>query len=199
MHSHKYGLDFYCMKKILIPFVLFFVLQQSIAQIPQAISYQTVVRSGNGSVVANTNMTVIMNIHAGSPNGQLVYGEKASVVTNQYGLFTHAIGTGSPITGIFSAIPWQDGNFWLEVITDGGGPGGMLSMGASQLLSVPFAFYAQSAGGLNGVTGITGITGATGVSGITGITGATGVSGVTGITGATGVSGITGITGATGV
>src|SRR5205814_2299293 len=54
---------------------------------------------------------------------------------------------------------------------------GFLSMGTSQLLSVPYALNAGNAiNGTNGATGPTGITGVTGATGVTGSTGNNGCS-----------------------
>lgn len=186
--------------KLIRPLLLLFFLLAFLrvnAQVPQSINYQTVVRSAAGTVMANTSMAVKMDIHSGNSNGQVIYSETSNVVTNQYGLFTHAIGTGTPTSGVFSDIPWQDGNFWLEVSTNAGGSG-LVSMGSAQLLSVPFALYAQNAGS-NSVTGPTGPQGPSGINGSTGLVGATGPQGPSGFNGSVGATGPTGPQGATGL
>lgn len=76
-------------------------------------------------------------------------------------------------------------------------------MGTSQLLSVPYALYAETSNnpgpaGATGATGSTGITGATGITGSTGVTGAVGATGAFGMTGTTGSTGSIGTTGGTG-
>jgi hypothetical protein len=70
----------------------------------------------------------------------------------------------------------------------------------AQLLSVPYALYAETSGtpGPTGPQGPIGLTGATGPQGIQGLTGATGSQGPIGLTGLTGPTGPQGLTGATG-
>ena len=119
----------------------------SLAQAPQAINYQAVVRHPFGKSMANRDIDLIMSIHKDGPSGNIVYEEKVSVVTNQYSLFTHAIGTGIPMIGNFSDITWSTKNHWLEVkadIIDFGN--GFVSLGTTQLLSVPYALYAETSG-----------------------------------------------------
>ena len=73
-------------------------------------------------------------------------------------------------------------------------------MGVSQLLSVPYALYAETAGnaGPTGPTGPQGLIGATGPQGPTGAAGTNGIDGSTGPTGPQGTPGLAGADGATG-
>ena len=176
------------------------------AQVPQSISYQAVARTAAGNVMAGQNMGIIASILEGSPTGTVAYSEKHQVTTNQYGLFNVKLGLGAPLTGTFSAINWSTGNQWIRIEADVFNTGVFSVLGTSQLLSVPYAFYAESAGASS--TGTGGVTGATGPSGINGITGATGPQGPAGISGANGVTGpqgpagtngLNGVTGATGI
>jgi len=108
---------------------------------------------------------------------------------------------GSSNTSGFTALNWAIGSKYLEVAVDTVGGSNYISMGRIQMVSVPYALYAKTAGGgLIGATGVTGNTGATGVTGATGLTGAgnTGNTGATGTNGNNGSTGTTGATGATG-
>ena len=100
----------------------------------------------------------------------------------------------------FSAISWSTGLFFIETAIDLNGTGSNHQfMTCSQLLSVPFALYAESSGNSSpGPTGPTGQIGSTGDTGDMGSTGSTGVTGDVGSTGATGLTGDIGPTGATG-
>lgn len=69
-------------------------------------------------------------------------------------------------------------------------------MGASQLISVPYALYAANSAA--GPQGPAGVTGANGIAGPTGPAGPAGIDGIPGPTGATGSAGATGATGAGG-
>ena len=170
------------------------------AQVPQAINYQAVARDGLGKLITNKLIGIKLIILQGSATGTIVYSETDTVTTNQFGLFTLAIGKGTVVTGTFSSIVWSTGNYWLQVKMDPLGGTSYTDMGASQLLSVPFALFAgsTSSSGTTGPTGITGPTGPTGTGGSTGATGIVGTAGVTGPTGSTGVDGPSGATGPTG-
>lgn len=195
-----------------------FTGKSQLSNVPQAFNYQAVARSSSGSILANANITVRININDGINPGFTAYQETHSAITNQFGLFTLKIGLGNPSIGIFSTINWATGNKYLLVEYDPNGGTNFLNMGATQLLSVPYALYAEKSGGIsppgptgpqgntgatgqNGLNGTNGSTGATGPQGITGANGATGSQGSTGIqgnTGSTGQNGLSGATGATG-
>ncbi|MBL0309107.1 MAG: LamG domain-containing protein [Bacteroidetes bacterium] len=94
-------------------------------------------------------------------------------------------------------VSWTGGEKYLEVLIDISGGTNYISMGSTQLLSVPYAlFSANSLPGPSGATGPTGPTGTAGSGG--GATGSTGPTGVNGVSGPTGVQGVTGPTGNTG-
>jgi hypothetical protein len=144
------------------------------AQAPQRINYQAVARNTSGNVLANQQITVRLTIHNNTPNGAIAYIETDTVITNQFGLFTIAIGGATTIPGGFSGISWGSGNKYLEVEMDPAAGSAFVDMGTSQLLSVPYALYAA-----NGPVGPTGPTGAQGITGSQGISGSTGPTGAT--------------------
>ena len=161
------------------------------AQSPHQFKYQAVARNSSGAELSNSSISVKVNIHQGVVAGAVLFTETQSVTTNLFGLFSFNIGS---VTAM--VIDWSTGPYFLETQIDFGA--GFVSMGTSQLLSVPYALYAETAGNtLQGPTGATGTTGATG-SGLTGATGATGITGPTGITGATGATTGWSLTGNTG-
>ena len=47
-------------------------------------------------------------------------------------------------------ISWEKGNKWLQIALDIKETGNFEFLGKSQLLTVPYAMYAKSAGSLNG-------------------------------------------------
>lgn len=193
------------MKKILLPFIFaLFICQLSIiyAQVPQGLNYQAVARNATGNPIVNSAIAVRISIRDSTASGTVVYSERDTATTNQFGLFTCKVGMGNVISGTFSAISWANGDKYMEVELDPAGGSSYTYMGTTQLLSVPYALYAQSSGngaGPTGPTGPTGVTGAVGITGDTGPTGPTGIQGIAGPTGNTGAQGITGATGATGV
>lgn len=175
------------MKRTILSFIgiiaMFLIVGQSYSQVPEAFNYQAVARDGSGNLLANQTIGLKLSIHQGSSSGTVVYSETHSPTTNQFGLFTVAIGQGTVSSGTFAGIVWSSGNYWLQVQLDPAGGTTYANMGTDQLLSVPFAMYADNAG-VPGVAGPTGATGPTGAAGVTGATGATGplVAGISGQT-----------------
>ena len=175
-----------------------FLLSITNAQIPQAFNYQAIARDASGNIMSNQTIGIKIVIHQTSSSGSTVYSETFSPTTNQFGLFTIAIGQGTPLGLLFNTINWSSGNYWLQVLMSPTNNSVYTDMGSSQLLSVPYAMYAANAG-VSGITGATGANGATGVTGATGAAGTTGTTGITGTTGADGSLNAWGITGSTGI
>ena len=156
------------------------------SQAPQGLNYQAVARNNTGDILANQNISIRFTLTNGH-EGAMVYQETHAAATNQFGLFTLNVGGGTPTAGTFSSIDWPNINAWLEVDMDPVGGSSYVSMGSSELLSVPYAFFAAS--GNQGPQGPQGETGTTGPQGPQGETGATGPQGPQGETGATGPQG----------
>ena len=167
------------------------------AQAPQAINYQAIARDLGGVEISNKTIGIKINIRTGSSSGPVVYSETHQATTNQYGLYTLKIGKGSVGSGTFSGISWSTGNQWLEIAIDINGGTNYLAAGVSELLSVPYALYAESSNsvGPTGPAGPAGANGAAGTNGAAGPTGAAGVNGATGPAGANGAAGAAGPTG----
>jgi len=147
------------MKKVF--YLLFMVLlaKNIFAQAPQGINYQGVARTGSGAAMGNTNISLEIKIFTGDPNlgsAVLEYTETHSVLTDTFGLYSLAIGKGTVTTGpIFSQIPWSTGNKWVQVSIDPTNGSAYVLVARQQLLSVPYALYAETAGnggggGING-------------------------------------------------
>lgn len=127
---------------------LFLVIQTGFlfAQAPQAFQYQAQARDNAGKVLANKVIKLRANIVSNSPSGALEYSEIHTDTTDEQGVFALALGTGTPQTGTFAAIDWATGNKWLKIEMDAEGGNNFVMVGASQLLSVPYALYAEKAG-----------------------------------------------------
>ncbi len=113
---------------------------------PQGFNYQSLVRNSSGAALANQTVTLVFVIRSGAPNGPAAYTEKQVVSTNQYGLVNLVIGQGgTPLSGDFASINWGGGAKYLTVSVETA-PGMFDELGSSQLMSVPYALYAQSSG-----------------------------------------------------
>ncbi len=185
-------------KKLLFFIALILLAHLSFGQAPESINYQAVARNSTGAVLQNQHVSLRFSVHDQSASGTVVYRETFSgISTNQFGLFSVGIGSGTIVTGTFAGINWVSGTKFLQVEIDPNNGTSYIDMGTSQLLSVPYALYAKTAGNA-GATGATGPTGATGIAGSNGVTGHTGAAGSNGTTGTTGWTGATGPTGAAG-
>ncbi|TVQ13844.1 MAG: hypothetical protein EA361_09080 [Bacteroidetes bacterium] len=103
------------------------------AQPPQAFNYQAVLRDDAGQVMASEQVAIQIEILRESAAGEVVFSETHSTQTNELGLVNLAIGS---IEGLEN-IQWGNESFFIRVSIDGN------EMGTTQLLSVPFALYAQ--------------------------------------------------------
>lgn len=176
--------------------IVFTFLTGAMAQAPQKMNYQAVVRDASGAPLSGgRNVTVRFQIHDITQGGVVVFQETNTAVTNQFGLITAVIGG----TGNLAGVSWGSGAKWLQVEIDVNGGNNFTDMGTTQLISVPYALYAgNSAAGTTGPTGPQGNPGATGATGAAGAPGAQGATGAQGLQGTPGTPGVAGATGATG-
>ena len=179
--------------RLLITFILF-TLNFSLftfnlhAQAPKSFSYQAVVRDAGGELVKEQTVGMQISILQGSETGTAVYSETHQKSTNVNGLVSLEIGNGTAVSGNFIEIEWSDGPYFVETETDPTGGSNYTISGVSELLSVPFALYAQYA-----ASGEPGPQGPQGPAGPQGVPGPQGAEGPMGPEGQQGESG-TGVT-----
>ena len=115
------------------------------AQIPQKMTYQAVVRDASDKLIVNRTIGVKISILKGTT---VVYSEvyNPNPSTNQNGLLTLEIGGGTPVLGDFNSINWADGPYFIKTEIDPHGGTSYSIKGQTQLLSVPYAFYAKTSG-----------------------------------------------------
>lgn len=144
------------MKKIITSLFVIFISTNLFAQAPSKMSYQAVVRGNTGQLIAAAPIGMRITILQGSPNGTPVYSETQSIYSNDNGLVSLAIGSGNVTSGNFTAIDWSDGPYFIKSETDLSGGTNYTVTGTSQLMSVPFAMYAETSG--SGTTSVNGVT-----------------------------------------
>ena len=132
------------MKNYLSIVILLFLGLSLNAQAPQGFNYQATVRNASGDLVVNQNVSFSFNIIQGSQTAEPTYSENHTLLTDDLGQVSLVIGQESPTTGVFSEIDWSIGNYYLAIELDTGS--GFELMGTSQLLSVPYALYAENSG-----------------------------------------------------
>jgi len=132
------------MKNYTLTLMLLLSLTTLFAQVPQKMSYQSVIRKTDGTLLVNTLVGIKISILQGTAGGTAVYVETETPTTNANGLATLAIGGGTPVTGTFAGINWSTGTYFIKTETDPVGGTNYTISGTSQLLSVPYALYAGS-------------------------------------------------------
>lgn len=122
------------------------------AQAPQAFKYQAVIRDNAGNLLVSKNVGLRLSIIKDNILGVTSYVESHAVQTNQYGIVNLNIGSGTPIINTFASIDWATGTYFLKIEVDPTGGTSYTAAGDPvQLVSVPYALFAQKAG--NGFSG----------------------------------------------
>lgn len=119
------------------------------AQTPQAFKYQAVIRNNQGKVLVSQIVSLRVSILQNDPLGSPVYIETHHIATNEYGIANLSIGSGTVVTGIFADIAWGTTTHFVKTELDITGNQNYEFIGTSQLLSVPYALYAEKAGNAN--------------------------------------------------
>lgn len=132
-------------KGILTTAILLLVAFNMLAQAPQKMSYQAVIRNASNTLVTNQNVGMRVSILQGSPTGTSVYVETQTPTSNINGLVSIEIGGGTVVSGTFATIDWAAGPYFVKSESDPTGGTNYTISGTSQLLSVPYALHASSA------------------------------------------------------
>ena len=139
------------MKKFIPIIVLLFSLGLNAQNVPNKMNYQLIVRDLSGTIQVNTTLSFRLSIVQGSPSGNVVYQETFTKTTNGFGLINHQLGTGFTMQGNFGAINWSQGPYLVRTEIDFNGGVNYQTVGNTDLISVPYAKYAEVAGsGVNG-------------------------------------------------
>ena len=121
----------------------------SYSQSPQKIKYQAIVRDADGYILNAQNVSLRISILEGSTSGDAVFTETHALQTNEFGLVNIEIGGGTPVSGDFLNIGWGGNSYFVKLEMDVSGGSNYEYMGTTQLVSVPYAIYANTAGNLS--------------------------------------------------
>lgn len=122
---------------------LFAALGLQAQNTPQGFNYQCIVRDNTGASINNQTVSLLFTIRNGAPNGPVAYSEMQTASTNTFGLVNMVIGSGTPLQGAFNTVNWGASAKFLTVSVETA-PGVFDEVGTSQLMSVPYALYAQN-------------------------------------------------------
>jgi uncharacterized protein (TIGR02145 family) len=138
------------MKKIFATLASVVLTACLFAQAPQKMSYQAIVRDSNDKLVINQVVGMQISILRDSPTeGKVVYTETQTVETNANGLVSINIGGKEG----FENIAWANGEYYVKTEIDLKGGTNYTITGTYQILSVPFAFHAETATDAVNLTG----------------------------------------------
>ena len=130
------------MNKRILPLLIALLclsISNLMAQAPQLINYQAVVRNNAGQPVASgTPVSLRFTIHDASSTGTVAFQEIQNDTANQFGLVTVQIGSVTSLT----TVDWGLNSKYLQVELALNNSGNYTDMGTSQLLSVPYALFA---------------------------------------------------------
>ena len=133
---------------ILLAFSVLLTFSFAIAQ--DGINYQGAATDANGDELTNQSISIRASVLSASASGNLEWEETHSATTDQFGLFNVVIGQGTNTTNgataTFDDMDWGSGNHFLKIEMDATGGTNYAMIGTTQMMSVPYALYAKSAG-----------------------------------------------------
>ncbi|MBL4861749.1 MAG: DUF1566 domain-containing protein [Crocinitomicaceae bacterium] len=133
------------MKNLYTLFTALLITASAMAQVPEKMSYQAVVRDAGNALVTSQGVGMQISILQGSASGTAVYEETQTPNTNINGLVSIEIGSGTVVSGTFNTIDWSNGPYFIKTETDPTGGTSYTITGTSQLMSVPYALHAKTA------------------------------------------------------
>ena len=116
------------------------------AQAPLGFNYQGVALTNAGTPIASKVISLRIALIESQQLGTVRYQEVHNVNTDAYGQFSVIIGNGQVVTGKMSDVQWSKFPYYMKVELDLAGGTAFVFVGTSQLLSVPYALYANNAG-----------------------------------------------------
>ena len=141
------------MKRLLIIITILYTSFSWGQGVPEKISYQAVIRNVKDQLISNQAIGLQINIIKGAiANGIIIYREVHAVSTNNNGMISVQIGTGSAVQGNFTAIDWSEDDYYIRTAVDLTGASNYTIISDNQLLSVPYALYAKNTQQVNNLT-----------------------------------------------
>ena len=138
------------MKKLYTLIAAVVITSTVFAQAPSKMSYQAVVRDAGDVLVTSQAVGMQLSIVQDSVSGTVVYVETQTPTSNPNGLICVEIGSGTVLSGTFNSIDWSSGPYFIKTETDPTGGTTYTITGTSQLMSVPYALHANTAGSIIG-------------------------------------------------
>ncbi|MBN2272955.1 MAG: hypothetical protein JXR41_12065 [Bacteroidales bacterium] len=131
------------MKKLILTLIAASFAIISFAQPPSAFNYQAVIRDAEGNILAGQEVSIKIEILAGSESGTVAFRETHLVTTNDQGLVTLPV-FGGDHDGMWIEIDWSADDYFIKIYLGNSTGTDFQEMGTSQLLSVPYAMHANT-------------------------------------------------------
>jgi uncharacterized protein (TIGR02145 family) len=133
------------MKESMLLLVTLFIFTSVtlMAQSPQKINFQSIVRNTNGLIISNKTISIKVSLLSDSITGTQVYSESHAIKTDAIGLVSLQIGSGTALSGSFATINWGNAAHFIKLEADFNGGNNYVLLGTQELMSVPYAMYAS--------------------------------------------------------
>lgn len=131
-------------RKNLLLVLLTFSSLFALAQSPLEFNYQAVARDQKGIPLDKREIKVRFSIRSNAPDGAVEYMEIRELETNPFGMFSVSIGSTGAFfsSGSLADVKWDNGKKFLQVEIDVKGGNDYKNLGATQMVSVPYALFA---------------------------------------------------------
>lgn len=127
------------MKTLKITLILLFISLSSLAQ--SGMVFQGIARDNTSAAI--TDKTMMFTFRITLTDGTDLYKETQQIKTDNYGVFSHVIGTGSAVTGTFAGVDFGKGNLKSIIEVENGGT--TTEIYNQKFEYVPYAKRAESA------------------------------------------------------
>ena len=110
----------------------------------QSFSYQATARDASGDLLVNETIGVRIQLRNGAATGTVEYSEEFTATTNDNGVFALAIGEGATSSPMMLGdLSWGVDTYFLEVAIDEMGGTSYMTVGASEIRTVPVAITSE--------------------------------------------------------
>ncbi len=141
------------MKRLVSFFMIIVVAFAAFSQgVPQTVNFSATVRNSDNVPLANRTITVRVTFYEGGQNGTPVYCAIHQTTTNENGFMSFMINRNVLACGCngstnvpFDEIPWQNGNYWMQVEYQTDIAGDFTSLGFVEIASGFYAFSSNYA------------------------------------------------------
>ena len=131
------------MKSLITILAVIFISISGFSQ--SGINYKAIIKDGGGNILVSQAVDLQFIIYEGAALTNNVYQESHTTNTDANGIVIVNIGEGTT-TDVFTDVAWGNDEHWLNVQVDTGT--GLMDLGTTQFMAVPYALNAANVSGL---------------------------------------------------